>query len=269
MKKRAIARTICTTVVIMALAGCGGGGGSLPTGSSATSSPTSNPASSANSVTVTEDSYGLQNPTYLTSDQGSGTFIMRAAIASADTDPNFRTVFRIDVFSPAVIARNGIYRIGSAGSGLPGFPGEIQFFNGHQSSLLRTVEGTVTFTDFGMHSGDLIAGNFVVTIADGYSAIAPQPLYSVKANFSFTLNASGPAVPTQSPVPAGSLACYTAKCSSCHALGTLDPVAESAPGLPFTGGSIEGRFTPDVTGHQGITLTASEIRGLKVLLNAQ
>ena len=267
MKKRAIARTVCSTVLIMALAGCGGGGGggSLPEGSSATSHPTPG----VNSVTVTEDSYGLQNPTYLTSNHGDGIFVMRAAIASADTDPNFRTLFRIDVFSPAAIDRNGTYRIGDGGSGLPGFPGEILFFNGHQSTLLCTVEGTVTFTDFGTNTGDLIAGNFVVSVADGYSAITPQPLYSVKASFSFTLDSSGPVVPMMSPIPAGSLTCYTTKCSSCHALGTLDPVAESAPELSLKGGLIEGMFTAGVTGHQGIKLTASEISDMKVLLNAQ
>jgi hypothetical protein len=219
-------------------------------------------------VTVTEDGYGLQNSTFLTSSQSNGIFVMRAAIASADTDPNFRTVFRIDISSPAQIMANRTYTIGG-GSGSLLFPGEILFFNGHQSTLLHTTGGTITFTDFGTRAGDLIAGNFAVTLADGYSTAAPQPAYTIRANFRFILNAAGPVSPAPSPVPPGSLASYDAKCSSCHALGTLDPSAESAPDLALKGGLIDSRFTPAVAGHQGIALTASEARGFKVIMNAQ
>jgi hypothetical protein len=266
MKKRAIAVTLGSTILIVALAGCGGGGGggTQPTGASTASSS----APPVSSVTVTEDGYGLQNSTFLTSDQSNGIFVMRAAIASGDTDPNFRTVFRIDVFSASQVERNVTYRIGD-GTSLPAFPGEILFFNGHQSTLLHTAGGTITFTDFGTHTGDLVAGNFAVALADGYSGTVPQPEYAIKANFKFILNAAGPVTPVPLPIPSGSLSSYTAKCSSCHALGTLDSVAESAPDLALKGGVMDDNFTLDVPGHQGISLAPSEIKGLKVILNAQ
>ena len=266
MKMRVIAQTVFSTTLIMALAGCGGGGGGSAQSTGASNAVSTNPTVS--SVSVLEDGYGLQNPTYLTSSQSNGIFVMRAAIASANTDPNFRTVFRIDVAKPALIERSGTYQIGGKGS-LPPFPGDILFFNGHQSTLLYTASGTITFTDFGTHAGDLVAGEFAVDLVDGYSSMTPQPRYTIRVNFRFVLDASGQVDPAPLPIPSVGLASYGEKCSSCHALGGMDTTAELAPDLALKGGNIDYRFTPGMIGHQGITLTANEVKGLKCVLNAQ
>ena len=265
MKKRTFILAACSTALIMSLAGCGGGGGGGAQPAGVSIPPQSAP--SVNSVTVREDTYGLQNTTFLTSSQGNGSLVLRAAIASSVNDPGFRTLFRIDISAPSAVAAAGTYRVGN-GTGLLPFPGEILFFNGHQSTLLQTIGGTITFTSYGRNAGDLIAGNFTVTIADGYSLLSPAPAYTISADFRFVLASSETVSPAPSPVPAGSLSAYSAKCGSCHALGSHDLVAESAPDLSHKGGLMEEKFSPDVSGHQGITLAANEIRGLRVLFNA-
>jgi hypothetical protein len=190
---------------------------------------------------------------------------MRAAIAGSMVDPNFSTVFRIDIVQSEQIVGPGSYTLGVSGS-----PVEILFFNGHRSSLLNTVSGSITFTSYGVKSGDVVAGNFETVVEDQNPDAVPRPTYAFKGSFHFVVNTHGALVPTLSPVPAGATGNYNEKCASCHALGSLDySSAGGAPDLALEGGRVPGKFTADVPGHNGITLNAEAIQGLKVLLNAK
>ncbi|MCX6984864.1 MAG: cytochrome c, partial [Lentisphaerae bacterium] len=218
----------CALTSHFALSGCGSGGsgGAQNSGVAFTSGSPSNSTAlqtenAVNSYSLTEDTYGLQNATFMSATASNGSFVLRAAIAGSMTDPNFTTVFRIDILQPSSINGNSTYSIGGKNVSGPQFPGEILFFNGHKSSLLNTISGSITFTSYGTNYGDAVAGSFAVLVEDQNSATRPG--YSVKGNFNFVLNTYGVLVPTPSPVPAAARGEYNAKCASCHALGSFDP----------------------------------------------
>jgi hypothetical protein len=146
---------------------------------------------------------------------------------------------------------------------------EICFSNGHGSTLLNTVSGTITFTSYGENSGERVAGSFTAVVEDHNSADLPRPAYSVKGNFSFVVNSSGALTPAPVPVPVAAAGYYDAKCAPCHSLGNHDlTFAGGAPDLALMGGEVPGYFAAGEPGHKGITLTAQEIHDLKILLNA-
>jgi hypothetical protein len=250
-----------TITALTALSGCGGG---ADQGQNTDDMATATPSTATNTYLLTEDNYGVQNATFMSATNRNGLFVMRAAIADSMTDPDFSTVFRIDIVQPAQIGGPGSYAVGAAGS-----PVEILFFNGHRSTLLNTASGIVTFTSYGVCSGDVVAGSFQVTVEDQNSGTVPRPTYSIKGSFRFIVNTYGALVPTLSPVPAGAAGNYNTKCASCHALGSLDPgSAGSAPDLALKGGDLPAHFAAGVPGHKEITLTAEELQNLKILLNA-
>jgi hypothetical protein len=183
------------------------------------------------------------------------------------TDPKFQTVARVDILNPQAVHASGVYSLGGATAGLPGFAGTLDIFNGHQSTLLRTVGGSISFTSFGANSGDRISGSFSAIVEDGNDSTLPKGNYTIAGNFSFTLDNAGPVLPAVAPVSTNAAAQYQANCAPCHALGTLDQTAGGAPDLSFKGGKMNGRFTPDAPNHQGIRLAAEDIGDLKVLLN--
>jgi len=188
---------------------------------------------------------------------------MRAAIAKSMADPDFRTIFRIDVLKPQLINGLGSYAIGNADA-----PVEILFFNGRKSTLLNTVSGSIYFSSYGVKSGDVVAGNFYAVVEDDSYDI-PRPTYSIRVNFSFVVNSSGVVLPTPNPVPPEATAYYDAKCGSCHSLGSHDIAnSDGAPDLAQKGCEISSNLTGFGSAHRVTTLTAEEIHGLKVLLNA-
>lgn len=252
---------LCATTALSILGGCGSGGG----GSQGTVTTTpSNPTVANNTYSLSEDAYGLQKATFMSATNNNGAFVMRAAIADNMTDPDFRTVFRIDIVQPQLINGPGTYAIGSSGS-----PVEILFFNGHQSTLLNTASGTITFTSYGVNPGAVVSGSFEAVVEDQNSDHDPIPTYPVKGSFNFVVNTSGSLVPTPIPVPVAAAGYYNGKCASCHSLGSLDPMsAGGAPDLALEGGEIPDHFTAGQPGHKAITLTAEEINDLKILLNA-
>ena len=259
---------LCAICAHVVLGGCGGGG-SQPVAQNTWADSLSPAVSARNSYALTEDTYGLQNATFMSATRSDASIVLRAAIATSMTDPNFTTVFRIDIPQPTQVSGPGSYAIGGDGATIPKFPGEILIFNGHKSSLLNTASGTVTFTSCGKNSGEVIAGNFAITVEDRNSTTLPRPVYAIKGNFSFVLDSFGALIPANSPVPAAAAGYYDAKCASCHALGSYDTTAAGAPDLALKGGEMTARFTADKPGHNAITLSASEIRDLMIFLNAQ
>lgn len=198
-----ILKAICTVTLLSGLCGCGGGGGGSAPSSQNTGilSPTD---SAANSYTLTEDTYGLQSVTFMSATRGSVSNVLRGAIAESMTDPDFATVFRIDISEPAKINGPGTYNVGGDTANHPKFPGEILIFNGQESTLLATTSGTVTFTSYGTHSGDVIAGNFAISVED--RNISSRPVYSIKASFTFVLDSFGAIAPTPALVSAAAAA---------------------------------------------------------------
>ena len=249
-----------------ALSGCGGGGAE-PVAQNIGFVPPAVPT--ANSYALTEDTYGLQSATFMSATRSDAAIVLRAAIATSMTDPDYTTVFRIDILQPAQISGPGIYAIGGAALNVPKLPGEILVFNGHKSSLLNTTSGSVTFTSYGTNSGNVIAGNFTITVEDRNANTLPYPVYTITGDFSFVLGTSGALIPATTPVPVAAAVNYDSKCASCHALGNYDHTTTGAPDLALKGGEVTGRFTADQPGHNAITLTAKDIRDLMIFLNAQ
>ena len=246
-------------ITSFALSGCGGGGGSGGVQNSGVTFPPASlsnlpVANSGNSYSLIEDTYGLQNATFMSATGGNGSLVLRAAIAKSMTDPNFTSVFRIDISQPC---GNSTYYLGGNG---PQFPGHIDFYNGHQSSLLNTISGSITFTSFGANSGDVVAGRFAVLVEDQNSAT--RPVYSVKGEFNFVLNTYGLLVPTPSPVPVAASGIFNTNCVSCHTLGSFGLTE-----LALKGGEINDKFA-DLPQHKDITLTGDEMKDLKILLNS-
>lgn len=264
--KEIIRHGVKAAVISMTLlcAGCGGGGGgSAPAAidSVAPSSPL------VNSFKLATDDYGIENANYLAATYSSLGMVLRVAIASSITDQNFKTIFRIDVPTTGVIIPALVYSLGGAAATTPAFPGSIYFFNGHPSTLLRTVSGTITFTAYGSKPGERISGAYIAVIEDGNDLSTPKARYSIAANFDFIAGSYGPVLPAPVSVALSGTGSYDANCASCHALGSYDTTAASAPDLALKGGRMNGIFAPELPNHQGILLTAHEINALKVLLN--
>jgi len=284
MKSIRIIMILCVFATHLALNGCGDGG-SGETGNATVTESADNAGateslesagvmessdfagarassdSAGNSYLLTKDAYGMQHATFMSATNSNGLFVLRAAIADKMTDPNFTSVFRIDILKPQQISGPGSYGIGGHNPKVG-----ILFFNGHRSTLLNTVSGNITFTRYGAKSGNVVAGSFAVLIEDQNSN--SRPTYSVKGTFRFVVNSSGVLMPTPSPVPAMASEVYNSKCASCHALGAYDPYnTGGAPDLALKGGEIGDKFA-GISAHNNITLSASEMSDLKVLLIA-
>ena len=270
----AISHSIRTSVISLALlvaaCGGGGGGGSAPAGtiSAVASSPAPQANTAVNSFTMTSDNYGMENATYLAASKSALGIVLRAAIASSMTDQNFETVTRIDIPPGASISTGSVYSLVAATATGQAFPGNIYFLNGHPSTLLKTVGGTISFAAFGNNSGDRVSGSYSAVIEDGNAPSTPKPRYTVTANFDFLVDSFGPVLPAPPSVAIASLAIYDANCAACHSLGSHDTTVTGASDLALEGGRMNGIFTPGLPSHQGISLEASDINALKVLLNS-
>jgi len=251
------------------LAGCGGGSGSGGAPAAVNSANTNSSApqaqAAASSFAITADDYGMENATYLSATSSVNGIALRAAVASSMTDPNYQTVSRIEISDPSALSAGRTYSLGTATASAPAFPGSVYFFNGHQSTMLQTVGGTITFDSFGSSPGQTISGSFTAQVVDGGDSAKAS--YTITASFSFTTGNFGPVLPAATPVPAAASSLYAANCASCHALGSLNPSQVTGPDLSLKGGELNALFAAGVAGHKGITLASNEISALKILLN--
>jgi len=90
------------------------------------------------------------------------------------------------------------------------------------------------------------------------------------SNLKAFLNAptsSPPPSPTPTPTPTTGQGVYDTNCASCHRLGTYD-TSGTAPNLSGYGSDVSEKYTAGVSGHKGITMTATEISNLSTFLNA-
>ncbi|HJV35337.1 hypothetical protein [Geomonas sp.] len=202
------ARTLVGALAIslpLLLTACGGGGGTQPSGITTTpsGSPSTHSPAVSSSFAFTADGYGMLHPTFLCASQSSLGLVLRAAIASTLTDPNFQTVIRIDITDACQLVPGGSYSLGGATAGGTPFPGQIYFFNGHPSTLLQSTAGTITFSSIGKNTGDPIAGSFTAVVQDNGSSATPKPTYTIAATFSFSAEGAGPIV-AQAPLSGSS-----------------------------------------------------------------
>jgi hypothetical protein len=250
----------------MTCAGCGGGSSASGNGAPSSSSATPRGDGSGGAFLITSDDYGVENPTYLSATRSSASLILRAAVASSMNDPAYQTVFRIDISAPGALAPAVSYRLGPASPG-PSFPGALYLFNGHQSTLLQTAGGTISFNSYGTDSGDRISGSFDAVIVDGGDSTAPNGSYRVAGSFSFTSGGNGPILPAPDPVPLAAPSLYLANCASCHSLGSFDSSTGSGPDVRLKGGRLHALFPAASVGHKGIALAPGEVAALKIFLN--
>jgi mono/diheme cytochrome c family protein len=74
--------------------------------------------------------------------------------------------------------------------------------------------------------------------------------------------------PTGNPPAVDAAALYSASCSGCHRLGTVDTMG-GAPNLSGAGNMMGTKFpTPGAAGHKGFVLTAEQIAALSDYFNA-
>jgi hypothetical protein len=182
---------IAILALTLIVAGCGGGGGGNSPAANGVVTTPAQALATANSFTVATDSYGMQSATFLSSTKSSLGIVMLAAIATSMTDPNFKTVSRIDIAPNAAINTSSVYSLGAATANSPAFPGMLYFLNGQTSSLLKTVDGTISFTAFGSNSGDRISGSYRAIIEDGNDTATPKARYTVAASFDYTTDSFG------------------------------------------------------------------------------
>ncbi|MBJ6748909.1 hypothetical protein [Geomonas anaerohicana] len=245
------------TLILLAACG-GGGGGTTPTGIN-----TSNDQVASNSYAVTSDQYGLEKATYLSSSVSNLGIVFRAGIATSLNDPDYKTISRIDFAPGTSVATQTSYALGNAG-GTP-FPGNLYFLNGHPSTLLRTVGGTISFTRYGGNSGDRISGSYSAIVEDDNDPA--KPTYTIAAGFDFVVGTSSAVLPAPGSLALAAQPVYQAQCAACHSLGSFDASAAGAPDLALRGGEVPAKYLAGQPGHQGIMLSAAQINALQVLLN--
>ena len=166
---------------------------------------------------------------------------------------------------------------GADGSGAPGAPETVR------GTSLETIaevldqgeeeDGEVampSYPDLRKFAADLAA----FLESDGASAAPPPPTPTDSDRDGVTdgLDACpgtppGTAVDARGcPLPApNGQDVYDAACSGCHRLGPYDP-SGWAPDLSGASAGVDGRFTPDRAGHEGVTLTGEQIASLKPFL---
>lgn len=99
------------------------------------------------------------------------------------------------------------------------------------------------------------------------SALTDAEIQAIVDALAVTPNPTPIPTPTPPPTVDPGKTVYDARCASCHRLGTYD-AAGSAPNLSGGGSKVSGKYTAGVSGHKGITLTATDINNLKTFFNA-
>lgn len=100
-------------------------------------------------------------------------------------------------------------------------------------------------------------------------ALTTAEVQAIATVLAITTPAPAPApTPTPTPAPLPGKAVYDANCAGCHSLGTYD-AAGSAPNLSGAGTLISAKFpAAGVSGHKGITLSATNLTDIKAFVNA-
>ncbi len=181
----------CAVTLNLVLSGCGSGGGggvqsygvTFPAASNSGSNVS--PESVGNYYSISTDELGLLKADVLATESDNvGGFVLRAAdSAKMVQGSNAGDVFRIDITNPGQVSTGIYYNLG-ANATSPAFPGNMIFPNGENSTTLVTDHGTIEFTSFGTHNGDVVAGSFDVHLKDLLNATKQ---YHIAGAFHFVL----------------------------------------------------------------------------------
>ena len=120
---------------------------------------------------------------------------VQAAIADTVSDPEFKTILRIDIpkSEDAPLPNLGGRTFAFEESALHDkFPGRVIVFNGKKSVLKKVESGTISFTP-DSSAADHVNGSFDVVLIDYDVPTVPAPRYHLRASFSFQMGTYGPA----------------------------------------------------------------------------
>ena len=166
----------CALTAHFALSGCGSGGGGAQNSAVTPSGPVA-----VSYYSLSNDDLGLlKADTMSTENNNTGGFVLRAA-AHDKIIPGISAgdVFRIDIPKQDQITTGVFYPVGANSAC------DILFPNGESSTLLTTVSGTIKFSSYGTHNGEVIAGDFDVLVRD---LLDQSKLYHETGHFQFVLN---------------------------------------------------------------------------------
>jgi hypothetical protein len=167
----------CALTAHFALSGCGSGGG----GAQNSAVTPSVPVTAVNYYSLSNDDLGLLiADTMSTENNNTGGFILRAAAHDKMiTGISAGDVFRIDIPKQDQIATGVSYPVGANSAC------DISFPNGERSYMLTSASGTIKFSSYGTHNGDVIAGDFDVLVRD---LLDQSKQYHEVGHFQFVLN---------------------------------------------------------------------------------
>ncbi|PLX98798.1 MAG: hypothetical protein C0623_11125 [Desulfuromonas sp.] len=230
--------------VIFALVGCGGGGGG-DVGTNSNKVITTPDPTEVTELQYLTDTYGLQQPDYISVNENSLGLVLRAELIAAEDDEMWfdTNILRIDC--PADI-EPGSYDLGTDESIC-----RLTIFNGFASTSLMTVGGTLEIVE----NGEWFSGSFEALHVD--ASFADEPMNWLSASFSAPVGTGEPVAESGPPVPTGAQTLFTDHCSSCHELASLSRMG------PCVSELLE--VDPE---HIPISLVPDEVYALKVLMNA-
>ncbi len=254
-------------IIILSLSACGSGGGGGGNGGSVTGVE----QSPINSLTVTSDGYGLMTPNFFYSTDNTAFWSIQSNVANDVWDQNFQAIIRIDIPKTGNNVMPDINKTFSIEDNplYTKFPGTFYVFNGHVSVYKKVEQGTISFS-IDPTSSNTITGAFDVILTDYDSTIIPAPQYHLTGVLSFKVGTYGPANPMPAAVyPLQGKAAYDQLCSSCHLLGTYDPIHKSASDLSLRGGELPTVYPGARAEHVGISLDQQTMQDLRIFLNAE
>jgi hypothetical protein len=108
---------------------------------------------------------------------------------------------------------------------------------------------------------------FVSNIKDGSTIFTCQTNDIKDGVFTAANMPVATSMPAPTPTPLSGRSTYDGNCAGCHRLGAYDG-AGSAPDLSGKGSMVDVKFSADVAGHKGITLSAQQILDVKGFLDA-
>lgn len=145
----------------------------------------------ANYFVVTSDDYGIRTPNFYYSTNNESFWSVQAAVAENVTDPDFRSVIRIDITK-----ENGVMPDINKSFSIEDnpqyekFPGSILVPNGQKSTGRKVERGLISFET---GSSGNVKGSFDVVLTDYDSATVPAPRHRLEGNFKFVMGTYGPA----------------------------------------------------------------------------
>jgi mono/diheme cytochrome c family protein len=135
---------------------------------------------------------------------------------------------------------------------------------GLQSRTASQIKSAISSNDHGMGTQKL--KSLTSAEIDGIArSLVPSTPPSTDCSACHTSTTPSPS-PSPSPAPSTGQTVYDGKCAGCHSLGTYDSTGN--PDLSGKGSAVGSKYAAGVSGHKGITLSATDISNVQAFLNA-